>query len=40
MKNHKLLLFLLTGQLLASGLAAQTADDLVSAGRRAWSRKT
>ena len=33
MKNHKLLLFILTGQLLASGLAAQTADDLVSAGR-------
>ncbi len=33
MKNHKLLLFLLTGQLLASGLAAQTADGLVSAGR-------
>jgi hypothetical protein len=33
MKNPKLLLFILTGQLLASGLAAQTADDLVSAGR-------
>jgi len=33
MKTHKLLLFLLTGQLLASGLAAQTADGLVSAGR-------
>jgi hypothetical protein len=33
MKTHKLLLFLLTGQLLASGMAAQTADDLVSAGR-------
>ena len=33
MKTHKLLLFLLTGQLLASGLAAQTADSLVSAGR-------
>ena len=33
MKNHKLLLFILTGHLLASGLAAQTADDLVSAGR-------
>jgi hypothetical protein len=33
MKTHKLLLFLLTGQLLASSLAAQTADSLVSAGR-------
>jgi hypothetical protein len=33
MKTHKLLVLLLTGQLLASGLAAQTADDLVSAGR-------
>ncbi len=33
MKNHKLLLFILTGHLLASGLAAQTADGLVSAGR-------
>jgi uncharacterized repeat protein (TIGR02543 family) len=33
MKNPKLLLFILTGQLLASGLAAQTADGLVSAGR-------
>ena len=33
MKTHKLLLFLLTGQLLASSLAAQTADGLVSAGR-------
>jgi hypothetical protein len=33
MKNHKLLLLILTGQLLASSLAAQTADGLVSAGR-------
>jgi uncharacterized repeat protein (TIGR03803 family) len=33
MKSHKLLTFLLAGQLAASGLAAQTADDLVSAGR-------
>ena len=33
MKTHKLLLFILTGQLLADGLAAQTADGLVSAGR-------